>query len=263
MAVDPIIALRNEQPGYHPRVQLDLPFLQVPRSSSRDVLPSPPEPPPVIEFVRVRRARRYILRVRPDGTLRVTVPRGGSRREAEQFVRKHQRWITGERRRVQVENAPRHWQDGSEILLHGEPVRISVELRGDSTVEIVYGGRRLAAPEQTAVRAAVEGDLRDLARAELVDRLRELAAEHEIRIGTVAIRNQRSRWGSCARNGNIALNFRLVQMPLLVRDYVLLHELMHIKQQNHSRRFWRLVEAVYPSFREAERWLRTQGRSLF
>ena len=63
--------------------------------------------------------------------------------------------------------------------------------------------------------------------------------------------------------GNIALNFRLVQMPSQVSDYVLLHELMHLKQQNHSRRFWRLVEAVYPMFRDAERWLRTQGKTLF
>ena len=82
-------------------------------------------------------------------------------------------------------------------------------------------------------------------------------------MGAVTIRNQRSRWGSCARNGNITLNFRLVQMPAHVRDYVLLHELMHIRQQNHSRRFWRLVEAVCPGFRDAERWLRTTGRTLF
>jgi len=79
----------------------------------------------------------------------------------------------------------------------------------------------------------------------------------------VTIRNQRSRWGSCARNGNIALNFRLIQMPPEVCDYVLIHELMHIRQQNHSRRFWKLVAAACPEFRERERWLRVQGRSLF
>ena len=64
-------------------------------------------------------------------------------------------------------------------------------------------------------------------------------------------------------SGRIALNFRLVQMPPFVSDYVLLHELMHLKQQNHSRRFWRLVEAACPEFRAAERWLKTEGRSLF
>jgi predicted metal-dependent hydrolase len=216
----------------------------------------------VIEFVRVRRARRYILRVRPDGTLRVTVPRGGSRREAEQFVQKHHRWITGERRRVAREQSPRAWTDGSEILLRGERVRVSVE-QCDGSLTIAYGDRRIDARAPVDVRQAVEADLRELASEELVPRLYELATVHNLKIGAVTIRNQRSRWGSCARSGNIALNFRLVQMPSHVRDYVLLHELMHLKQQNHSRRFWRLVEAVYPKFREAERWLLSEGKTLF
>jgi predicted metal-dependent hydrolase len=216
----------------------------------------------VIEFVRVPRARRYILRVRPDGTLRVTVPHGGSRREAEQFVRKHQRWIRRERDRVRTEHAPTEWNDGSEILLRGTAVRIAVEsCNGAMTVH--YGDRRLTIAPSANVRPAVEDDLKAIAKAELEPRLHELAAAYGLAPGSISIRNQRSRWGSCGRNGNIALNFRLVQMPADVRDYVLLHELMHIRQQNHSRRFWKLVESVCPAFRDAERWLRTVGKTLF
>jgi predicted metal-dependent hydrolase len=248
-------------------VQLDLPFFQPSSTGSSEIAPARPEPTlpppqPSIEFVRVQHARRYILRVRPDGTLRVTVPRGGSRREAEQFVQKNRRWIEHERRRVRVEHAPLAWDDGREILLRGLPVRISLDRRGERSV-ILYGERRISVAASTDVREAIESDLRELARAELVPRLQELAAQHDVRIGSVSIRNQRSRWGSCARNGNIALNFRLVQMPLDIRDYVLLHELMHVRQQNHSRRFWRLVQQVCPGFREAERWLKTTGRALF
>jgi predicted metal-dependent hydrolase len=154
------------------------------------------------------------------------------------------------------------WQDGSTLLLGGEPERISVESRG-SNWRVAYGDRSVLVRDLADVRAAIERDLKELARAVLVPRLAELAAEQCLQVGTVSIRSQRSRWGSCARNGNIALNFRLVQMPAPVRDYVLLHELMHIRQQNHSRRFWRLVEAVCPGFRDRERWLRTTGRTLF
>ena len=68
---------------------------------------------------------------------------------------------------------------------------------------------------------------------------------------------------SCGVDGSISLNWRLADMPPDVRDYVLIHELMHIRQQNHSRRFWKLVAAACPAFRECERWLRAQGRSLF
>jgi predicted metal-dependent hydrolase len=59
------------------------------------------------------------------------------------------------------------------------------------------------------------------------------------------------------------LNFRVAQMPPAVSDYVLLHELMHLKQQNHSRRFWQLVEHACPGFRTAERWLKIEGKTLF
>ena len=162
--------------------------------------------------MRVRRARRYILRVRPDGTVRVTVPRGGSRREAEQFMRRHEKWIARERNRVRIEHAAPRWQDGTTILIDGEPSRIAVEPRGDAW-HVRYGDRAVAARDVSDLRAVIERDLRELAKATLLPRLRELAAQHALEVGGVSIRNQRSRWGSCARNGNIALNFRLVQMP--------------------------------------------------
>jgi predicted metal-dependent hydrolase len=254
------------------RMQLPLPFLRVSDDEEIHGLRAPlagsepfltgPRPDNPIEFVRVNRARRYILRVCPDGTLRVTVPRGGSRREAQQFVEKQRRWIERERQRVRNESGPRMWRDGSEILLRGCLVRISVTPAPRGSV-VSYGDRRLRIDADADVRAAIESDLRDLARVELVSRVRELAAEHGLRPGAVSIRNQRSRWGSCARSGRLALNFRLVQMPPAIRDYVILHELMHLRQQNHSSRFWRLVESACPDYRDAERWLRLEGRALF
>jgi predicted metal-dependent hydrolase len=245
-------------------VQLDLPFLRTPEPEApvswEPPRPSPPPPPTI--FVRVRRARRYILRVRPDGALRVTVPRGGSRREAEAFINENRRWIERERRRVREQHGPREWRDGSEIMLRGAFVRLAVA-ESDGITTATYADRVVRLRAGEGLRTAIERDLRELARTEVEPRLRELAAVHGLAVRAVCIRNQRSRWGSCARSGNIALNFRLVQMPPDIRDYVLLHELMHLRQQNHSRRFWRLVETVCPTFREAERWLRTTGRSLF
>ena len=86
---------------------------------------------------------------------------------------------------------------------------------------VSYGDRRVLARPDADVRTVVETDLRRLAREELEPRLRALAAVYDLEPGRVSIRNQRSRWGSCARDGNIALNFRLVQMPPAIRDYVL------------------------------------------
>ena len=232
-------------------MQFRLPFDEAPRV---------PSPEMGIEFVRVRRARRYILRLRPDGTLRVTVPRDGSRAEALRFAERHRRWIEQQRARIPAEQAPAIWRHGTPILLRGIGCPIVVAADGRSAA---YADRMVRIPDPANVRPAIEADLRSLARVELVPRLQELAAEHELSVARVLIRNQRSRWGSCSPSGVIALNFRLVQMPPEIADYVLLHELMHRRQQNHSRRFWRLVEAACPGFREAERWLKSVGRSLF
>jgi predicted metal-dependent hydrolase len=215
-----------------------------------------------MEFVRMRRARRYILRVRPGGGLRVTIPRGGSRAEATRFVQRQAAWIERERARVHSAGIPVEWVHGGSVLLRGVLVAVEVS-ESDGQAVARYGGREVRVPSAGGdLRPQIERDLRTLARAELGPRLRDLAARHGLTVSGISIRNQRSRWGSCSREGRIALNFRLIQMPPHVSDYVLLHELMHLKQQNHSRRFWRLVEAACPGFREAERWLKIQGRAL-
>lgn len=215
-----------------------------------------------MEFVRLRRARRYILRVRPDGTLRVTIPRGGSKAEAAAFVRRQAAWVARERQRVRAERAPAHWGHGSAVMVAGVVHRLELHT-SDGGVSVRYADRVVRATDPAGVRTAVEQDLRSLAKQELPPRLLALAAEHGLAVRKITIRNQRSRWGSCSRVGAIALNFRLVQMPPSVRDYVLVHELMHLKQQNHGPRFWALVERACPGYREAERWLKHEGRSLF
>jgi predicted metal-dependent hydrolase len=221
----------------------------------------PGDPP--VDFVRVRRARRYILRVRPDGSVRVTVPRGGSRSEALTFLEQQAAWIQRERARVRSTHVKPRWTDGATMLLRGQQVTINVIDAGPGR-RVCYGERSVPIPDDAIdLRPAIEADLRVVAREELGPRLSQLAASHGLTITGFTIRNQKSRWGSCSRRGRIALNFRLVQMPPAVSDYIVLHELMHLKQQNHSRRFWRLVESVCPDFRAAERWLKTDGRSLF
>src|SRR5688500_6381784 len=101
-----------------------------------------------------------------------------------------------------------------------------------------------------------------LAITELVQRTRELAAQTNSQIARITIRSQRTRWGSCSRRRAISLNWRLIQTPAFVADYIILHELMHLRQMNHSKRFWDEVENVCPTWREAEKWLRQHGREI-
>jgi predicted metal-dependent hydrolase len=107
-----------------------------------------------------------------------------------------------------------------------------------------------------------ETEVRARAADELPARCLELAAQHGEQVASVVVRNQRSRWGSCSTKRTISLNWRLMLMPPEVRDYVMLHELMHLRHPNHSRAFWREVAIVCPTWREAERWLKKHGQKL-
>jgi predicted metal-dependent hydrolase len=210
-------------------VQLDLPFAPTVESSlaptrvreiaptrDRPLAPTSDSPTAPVYFVRHRRARRYLLRVEADGRVRVTIPRGGSRREADAFVLRHADWVARQRARL-------------------TPSAFGLDER----------------------RA-----LRERARTELTARLGAIAAEQGMSVAGVSIRNQRTRWGSCGRDGHISLNWRLVLMPPEVRDYVLIHELMHLRRLDHSPAFWRLVAAACPGYREARQWLRKNGPAL-
>ncbi|HEY7292146.1 MAG TPA: M48 family metallopeptidase [Vicinamibacterales bacterium] len=102
-----------------------------------------------------------------------------------------------------------------------------------------------------------DGPLRARATRELPERLLELARVHRLNVSRISIRNQKWRWGSCSPSGHICLNWRLVAVPPAVRDYVLIHELMHLKRLDHSRKFWKLVEQACPDYRQHRAYLRS------
>jgi predicted metal-dependent hydrolase len=168
-------------------------------------------------FVRHPRARRYLLRVSSDGAVRVTIPRWGSKKEAAAFLARERTWVEKQRRRVE--------EDRSQ-------------------------------PKPPPLSNEAERALRERAKRELPARLLDLAAKYGLSVSRVSVRNQRWRWGSCSRSGHICLNWRLVAMPDAVRDYVLIHELMHLKRMDHSPKFWKLVAGACPDFKAARAWLR-------
>jgi len=90
----------------------------------------------------------------------------------------------------------------------------------------------------------------------------EEVQELGVNVGRITIRDQRTRWGSCSPNGNLSFNWRLVLAPFEVLDYVVVHEVCHLREANHSRRFWRLVETRRPEWREQKAWLDEHGPEL-
>jgi predicted metal-dependent hydrolase len=210
-----------------------------------------------VQTVRQSKARRYLLRLQADGTARLVIPRNGSRAEALRFLEWSEAWLLRQRARWQVRNDARSpWTDGARFLFRGEEAVLRVET-GNGGVMLRFADQavRLAQPRPD-YREAVHDHLRRLAARELPPRTLELARQQAIQVNRVTVRAQKTRWGSCSARGTISLNWRIVQAPPLVRDYLIIHELMHRRQMNHSARYWKLVAAAFPDYRAAELWLR-------
>jgi hypothetical protein len=255
------------------RLPFDVPTIAPPPPLAN---PLPPPAPPrvappqadeapatqaVVRFVRHPRARRYLLRVQPDGSVRVTIPRRGSRREGEAFLQRSRAWV--DRQQAKLASAPsrRGLGEGDVVLLGGIRTPIRVD-EVPSRVTVRVGSVEASSRSPADVRVLVTRALRAHAERVLPLRLHGLAAGLGLHVRRVSIRNQKGRWGSCSPTGTISLNWRLVQMPPEVCDYVLVHELMHVREPNHSRRFWKHVAQACPWHLEARRWLTREGRAL-
>ena len=215
---------------------------------------------PEIVFERSLKARNYRLTLRRDGVAVATIPARGSQREAERFVAQQGEWL--ERARARQRHRPRAaevWPLGARVLWRGELAELRVAATGEKP-QVCLAADVFRVPRlEGDLRPTLEAQFARRAKIELPARAWELAATVGVEVKQVTVRNQRSRWGSCSATGTISLNWRLVQTPDSVRDYIVYHELMHLREMNHSERFWARVEEVCPPWREAELWLKRNG----
>lgn len=107
--------------------------------------------------------------------------------------------------------------------------------------------------------STVERQRREHARTIVTGKVTSWSAQMDIRTGRVAIRNQRTRWGSASELGNLNFNWRVAYLPEHIADYIVIHELAHLREMNHSSAFWEIVEQHCPEYRTHRRWLRTHG----
>ncbi|HEX3799159.1 MAG TPA: SprT family zinc-dependent metalloprotease [Verrucomicrobiae bacterium] len=210
-----------------------------------------------IDYRRRPNARRYILRLNETGDGGcVTIPRGGCHAEAQSFVRRNLSWL--EDRLNRQRERIRATGDDNTILLRGEPVSLDAaaqQLLSTTDLSTIMGNSAM-------LRARLKTKFWRLAKTELPARVSELALAHGLAIRRVSVRDQRSRWGSCSVKAVISLNWRLIQTPGFVRDYIIIHELMHLREMNHSSRFWKHVYTAFPQTDAAEAWLKTHASLL-
>ena len=218
----------------------------------------------LVRLRRHRQARRYTLRV--DTASRdvvLTMPPRGSLKEARDFAQKHGGWIAARLNRL-PEAAP--FAHGIQVPLRGVMHRIAHRrtARGTVWTETGEGGEQLlcvaGAPPHLGRRI---GDfLKREAKRELEAASRRHAARLGVTFRRVSVRDQSSRWGSCSNTGVLSFSWRLIMAPPFVLDYLAAHEVAHLVELNHSRRFWRLVERLYPDYARAKAWLDVHGTGL-
>ncbi len=217
-----------------------------------------------VRLRRHRQARRYTLRI--DAASRevvLTLPPRGTVREARDFAQKHGAWIAARLKRL-PQAAP--FVHGTEVPLRGELHRI-VHRRGVrgtvwTAADDEGNGLLCVAGEAPHINRRIGDYLRRSAARELEAAARRYAEALGVAIKRISIRDQSSRWGSCSNTGVLSFSWRLILAPPYVLDYLAAHEVAHLVELNHSPRFWRLVERIYPDFERAKVWLEVHGTDL-
>jgi predicted metal-dependent hydrolase len=216
-----------------------------------------------LRIVENERARRLTLRIDAGGQgLRITVPPGLRQGEVEKFLHRHQGWL--EQRLAKVPERPQV-RPGIKIPFRGVPHLIVHEpgKRGTVSVEggasgpcLIVHGDRLHLPRRIA----------DFLKREAKNEIEALVARHTASIGkdakTIRFRDTSSRWGSCTSNGTLSFSWRIMMAPAPVINYLVAHEVAHLKEMNHGPKFWKLCKQLAPHTDRCKDWLKRNGGAL-
>ncbi len=227
-----------------------------------------------LEYTITRTRRRTIgITIRSDGSVIVRVPKHVAQRQVEDVLASKKGWIQKKQEYIQTRERsrpkPPGFMDGESIPYLGQAMRLIVmyDIEKRLRVESVDGSLVVHAPRQPdpapqiqkLVKAAVVGWYKNQARALLPSRVEALKYRLGVNPTRVAIKDQRTRWGSCSSKGNVNLNWRLILCPPPVMDYVVIHELCHLKIHSHSASFWKLVASMVPGYKVCKQWLESSG----
>ena len=214
---------------------------------------------------RIVRSRRKTISliVHKDGTLEVRAPLRTSDRLITQFVNSKRDWITQKQALVldNLKKLPvRNFTRGESFFFLGESYKLEIVTRKKPLLSL-NGTFLLSDTCQEKQKAAevFTAWYREQARAVLTDRVSFYTQQYGFKQMQIHITAARTRWGSCSTRGSLNFTWRLVQAPLEIIDYVVVHELCHTKEHNHSRAFWMQVARILPDYQKRRKWLKENG----
>jgi predicted metal-dependent hydrolase len=211
----------------------------------------------------VRSNRRTLsLIVEPDGTLTVRAPSRMTEADIRRFIDVKADWIKRKQAVARKEAIAAHrYVDGETFLYLGKeiPLRLLQDQRPALVMDGTFKLTRSAWPQAESV---FEAWYKKQARAVLTERAEFFARKYRFNLGKIRITSARTRWGSCSAKQTLSFTWRLVMASLEVIDYVVVHELCHLRELNHSRSFWAQVESILPDYESHRKWLKQNGAKL-
>lgn len=214
----------------------------------------------------IRSRRRSIgLEITEDARLIVRAPRIVPRLIIDQLLRQKQDWILKKKADILErikKNPPRSFQQGETFWYLGKDIPLVIEYDSNACLRLendcfCLSGKELSEPEQ-----AFEKWYRRAAQQYFCERVEYFATKHDFQYSKIRLSSAKKRWGSCSSSGTISLSWRLIMAPPEVIDYVIVHELAHLRHLDHSKNFWKLVESILPEYKVARQWLKKEGHGL-
>lgn len=225
--------------------------------------------------VKSKRSKRISLRVTPE-KVRVSAPVKASKPEIETFIERNQEWILKNWLKLQetvVKPKLRVYESGVRLPYRGEDLEL--QILGKSTQQVkaryISENRQLIIEypqaladdqKQALIREILEKWYKMRARTVFLQKLDFWSQQMGVTYNQFRLKEQKTRWGSCSSLGNINLNWRVIMAPEGVMDYLVIHELAHLRYLNHSQAFWDFVTKFCPDHEESRRWLRQNGQNL-
>lgn len=220
-----------------------------------------------MEYRLLRKKRKTVgISISQTGEVLVYAPLKASTRAVDDIVKRKEKWIAEAKSRMKT------YQDGDKIIFFGKEYRLKLVRTIENELRIkiegpdftVYHCQDNPGLLYRGINDYLYNKYREDFKKGISVRIRMLAAQIGVVPNKITVKNQKTIWGSCSRDNNISINFKLALAPLDVVDYILIHELCHIIHKNHSREFWMEVESYIPDYRKKRNWLKASSyKALF
>ena len=197
----------------------------------------------------------------------IHAPHKASKREIEEFIREREAWVVEKlveekERRKELQKA---FVPGEKFLYLGEwyPLEIDESDHNELPLKLFFGNFVLNRDHVEEARDLFIEWYKREAKEKIEGRIRYYSDRFHLSPKGARITSAKSRWGSCSRDNRLSFSWRIIMAPLRIIDYILVHELVHIKEKNHSRNFWAALEKILPDYRERRVWLKKNGHRLW